>query len=92
MDLFSPDYLVILVAFAGDDHSVLRSGSGDRATNGDKGSYLAELDRGEGDGEGVRIAIWCLGRTGLINFATLFYTDFIANIKAQYRNYIVFLK
>ena len=37
--------------------AALPKSSGDRATNGDKGSYLAELDRGEGDGEGVRIAI-----------------------------------
>jgi DNA gyrase subunit B len=37
--------------------TALPKSSGDRATNGDKGSYLAELERGEGDGEGVRIAI-----------------------------------
>jgi DNA gyrase subunit B len=37
--------------------AALPKSSGDRATNGDKGSYLAELERGEGDGEGVRIAI-----------------------------------
>jgi DNA gyrase subunit B len=35
----------------------LPKSSGDRATNGDKGSYVAELERGDGDGEGVRIAI-----------------------------------
>ncbi|MDH5619856.1 MAG: DNA gyrase subunit B, partial [Gammaproteobacteria bacterium] len=31
--------------------------SGDRAENGNGGSYTAELDRGDEDGEGVRIAI-----------------------------------
>ena len=31
--------------------------AGDRAINGNGGSYLAELDRGDGEGEGVRIAI-----------------------------------
>ena len=31
--------------------------SGDRATNGNGGSYTATLDRGDEDGEGVRIAI-----------------------------------
>jgi len=36
---------------------VLPKASGDRATNGDGGSYTAELDRGDGEGEGVRIAI-----------------------------------
>ena len=31
--------------------------NGDRATNGSSGTYVAELERGDGDGEGVRIAI-----------------------------------
>jgi DNA gyrase subunit B len=31
--------------------------TGDRAVNGNGGSYIAELDRGDGEGEGVRIAI-----------------------------------
>jgi DNA gyrase subunit B len=31
--------------------------SGDRATNGNGGTYVAELDRGDREGEGVRIAI-----------------------------------
>jgi DNA gyrase subunit B len=31
--------------------------SGERAGNGNGGSYIAELDRGDGDGEGVRIAV-----------------------------------
>src|SRR5210317_288836 len=35
----------------------LPKASGDRATTGDGGSYTAELDRGDGEGEGVRIAI-----------------------------------
>jgi DNA gyrase subunit B len=29
----------------------------DRAVNGNGGSYIAELDRGDGEGEGVRIAV-----------------------------------
>ncbi len=37
--------------------AALPKSSGDRAMNGDKGSYLAELERGAGDGEGVRIAV-----------------------------------
>lgn len=31
--------------------------TGERVTNGNGGSYIAKLDRGDGDGEGVRIAI-----------------------------------
>jgi DNA gyrase subunit B len=37
--------------------AALPKSSGDRATNGNGGSYAAELDPGEGEGEGVRIAI-----------------------------------
>jgi DNA gyrase subunit B len=37
--------------------AALPKSSGDRATNGDNGSYVAELERGDGDGEGVRIAL-----------------------------------
>jgi len=37
--------------------AVLPKESGDRASNGNGGSYVAELDRGDGEGEGVRIAI-----------------------------------
>jgi len=37
--------------------AALPKSSGDRTTNGDAGSYVAELERGDGDGEGVRIAI-----------------------------------
>jgi DNA gyrase subunit B len=36
---------------------VLPKSSGDRAVSGDSGSYVAELERGDGDGEGVRILI-----------------------------------
>jgi len=35
----------------------LPKASGDRAVSGDSGSYVAELERGDGDGEGVRILI-----------------------------------
>jgi DNA gyrase subunit B len=35
----------------------LPKSGGDRAVNGDIGSYVAELDRGDGEGEGVRIVI-----------------------------------
>ena len=37
--------------------AALPKASGDRIGNGSSGSYVAELERGEGDGEGVRIAI-----------------------------------
>jgi len=37
--------------------AALPKASGDRAVNGNGGSYFAELDRGDGEGEGVRIAI-----------------------------------
>jgi DNA gyrase subunit B len=37
--------------------AALPKASGDRAGNGGSGSYIAKLERGEGDGEGVRIAI-----------------------------------
>jgi len=36
---------------------ILPKASGDRAINGSNGAYVAELDRGDGEGEGVRIAI-----------------------------------
>ena len=35
----------------------LPKSSGDRADNGNGGSYSAELDRGDGEGEGVRIVV-----------------------------------
>ena len=37
--------------------AALPKASGDRASNGDAGSYTAAFDRGDGEGEGVRIAI-----------------------------------
>ncbi len=37
--------------------AALPSESGDRAADGNGGAYIAELDRGDGEGEGVRIAI-----------------------------------
>jgi DNA gyrase subunit B len=37
--------------------AALPKASGDRVGNGGSGSYIAKLERGEGDGEGVRIAI-----------------------------------
>ena len=37
--------------------AALPSETGDRAMNGNGGSYIAELDRGDGEGEGVRIAV-----------------------------------
>jgi DNA gyrase subunit B len=47
-----------LDAWTGTLAAALPSNTGEeRAHNGNGGSYSAELDRGEGDGEGVRIAI-----------------------------------
>jgi len=46
-----------LEAWANKLSAILPKSSGDRATNGDAGTYVAELDRGDGEGEGVRIAI-----------------------------------
>jgi DNA gyrase subunit B len=37
--------------------AALPNETGDRAVNGNGGAYIAELDRGDGEGEGVRIAI-----------------------------------
>jgi DNA gyrase subunit B len=37
--------------------AALPKSSGDRAMSGDNGSYVARLERGDGDGEGVRIVI-----------------------------------
>ena len=37
--------------------TALPNESGDRAVNGNGGAYIAELDRGDGEGEGVRIAV-----------------------------------
>jgi DNA gyrase subunit B len=46
-----------LEAWSEELSAALPKASGDRAVNGNGGSYLAELDRGDGEGEGVRIAI-----------------------------------
>ncbi len=46
-----------LAAWAEKLSAALPKYSGDRAENGNGGSYVAELDRGDEDGEGVRIAI-----------------------------------
>jgi len=51
------DDLDTLQAWTESLSAALPKSSGDRATNGNGGSYAAELDRGEGEGEGVRIAI-----------------------------------
>jgi DNA gyrase subunit B len=37
--------------------AALPNETGDRAVNGNGGAYIAELDRGDGEGEGVRLAI-----------------------------------
>ena len=37
--------------------AALPKADGERATNGNGGSYVAELDRGDGEGEGVRIVV-----------------------------------
>jgi DNA gyrase subunit B len=37
--------------------AALPNETGDRAVNGNGGAYIAELDRGDGEGEGVRIAV-----------------------------------
>ena len=49
--------LEALEAWSEELSAALPKASGDRAVNGNGGSYLAELDRGDGEGEGVRIAI-----------------------------------
>ncbi len=46
-----------LDTWAGQLSAALPKASGERAMNGNGGSYIAELDRGDGEGEGVRIAI-----------------------------------
>ena len=37
--------------------AALPNETGDRAVNGNGGAYIAELDRGDGEGEGVRVAV-----------------------------------
>ena len=51
------DDLDALEAWATSLSEKLPKSSGDRASNGNGGSYTAELDRGDGEGEGVRIAV-----------------------------------
>ena len=46
-----------LESWAGELSALLPKASGDRADNGNGGSYTAVLDRGDEDGEGVRIGI-----------------------------------
>jgi DNA gyrase subunit B len=51
------DDLDSLAAWTAQLSAALPKVQGDRATNGNGGSYTAELDRGDEDGEGVRIGI-----------------------------------
>ena len=51
------DDLEALDAWASSLSAKLPKSTGDRASNGNGGSYTAELERGDGEGEGVRIAI-----------------------------------
>jgi DNA gyrase subunit B len=51
------DDLDKLEAWALQLSAALPKASGDRAQNGDGGTYTAELDRGDEDGEGVRVGI-----------------------------------
>lgn len=51
------DDLDALDAWTAQLSAALPKHTGDRAENGSDGSYTAELDRGDEDGEGVRIAI-----------------------------------
>jgi len=53
----SADDLDALEAWAEELSKVLPKHTGDRAENGNGGSYSAALDRGDEDGEGVRIGI-----------------------------------
>ena len=49
-----PEDLDALEAWTAKLSAALPKDSGDRATNGNGGSYVAEFDRGDGEGEGVR--------------------------------------
>ncbi len=51
------DDLDVLESWAGELSEALPKQTGDRAGNGNGGSYMATLDRGDEDGEGVRIGI-----------------------------------
>ena len=57
VDEASIDDLEALAAWTEQLHAALPKHSGDRAENGSAGSYSAVLERGDEDGEGVRIAI-----------------------------------
>ena len=46
-----------LEGWAGELSEALPKANGDRAANGNGGSYTANLDRGDGEGEGIRIVI-----------------------------------
>jgi DNA gyrase subunit B len=46
-----------LDTWAGQLSAVLPKPTGERTMNGNGGSYVADLDRGDGEGEGIRIAI-----------------------------------
>jgi len=51
------DNLDVFSAWADQLSAALPKSTGDRSDNGNGGSYVATLDRGDGEGEGVRIAI-----------------------------------
>jgi DNA gyrase subunit B len=57
VDADSADDLEALADWTDQLHAALPKHSGDRAGNGSAGSYSAELERGDEDGEGVRITI-----------------------------------
>ena len=57
VDADSIDDLDALADWADQLHAALPKHSGDRAGNGSAGSYSAELERGDEDGEGVRVTI-----------------------------------
>ena len=57
VDSAAVDDLDVLTAWAERLNAALPKHSGDRAGNGSAGTYTAELDPGDEDGEGVRIAI-----------------------------------
>jgi len=49
--------LDLLEAWTEQLSAALPNETGDRASNGNGGAYIATLDRGDGEGEGVRVAI-----------------------------------
>jgi DNA gyrase subunit B len=46
-----------LEAWTGELSAALPKSTGERPTNGNGGSYVAEFERGDGEGEGVRVAV-----------------------------------